>query len=85
MPERPRPLQVLIDGRPLELPGPVTVIAALAIAGIAAPRRSRSGQARGALCGMGICHECRAGIDGVAHQRACLVPCRDGMRITTDA
>jgi D-hydroxyproline dehydrogenase subunit gamma len=34
---------------------------------------------------MGICHECRAEIDGVLHQRTCQVPCGNGMRIQTDA
>ena len=59
--------------------------AALNIAGTVILRRSRTGQPRGALCGMGICHECRAEIDGVLHQRTCQVPCVDGMRIITNA
>jgi len=32
---------------------------------------------------MGICHECRVAIDGVAHRRSCLVEVASGMRIQT--
>jgi sarcosine oxidase subunit alpha len=83
MPE-PQRVQVLINGNALLVDAGITVAAALAIAGVPA-RRSRLGQQRGALCGMGICHECRANIDGVAHQRTCQVACSDGMWIRTDA
>ena len=38
---------------------------------------------RGPLCGMGTCFECRVTVDGVPHQRACRVVCRDGQRIET--
>ena len=76
-------VQILIDGRAVLVPSNVTVAAALAIAGVIAPRRSRLGQPRGALCGMGICHECCADINGVPHQRTCQIPCVDGLRIRT--
>lgn len=78
-------LHIIINGRVIRVSGPITVAAAIAIAGVPATRRSPSGDIRGALCGMGICYECRAHIDGVAHQRTCMVACRDGMRVDTDA
>lgn len=37
-------------------------------------RTSLSGEPRSALCGMGICMECRMTIDGVQHQRTCQLP-----------
>jgi hypothetical protein len=77
--------KVLINGNAVHVNAGITVAAALNIAGTVALRRSRTGQPRGALCGMGICHECRAEIDGVLHQRTCQVPCVDGMRIITNA
>lgn len=77
--------QVLINGTAFQVNAGITVAAALNIAGTVVLRRSRTGQPRGALCGMGICHECRAEIDGVLHQRTCQVPCVDGMRINTNA
>jgi sarcosine oxidase subunit alpha len=33
---------------------------------------------------MGICFECRAEIDGVAHSRSCQILCVSGMNIKTD-
>ncbi|WP_443798380.1 2Fe-2S iron-sulfur cluster-binding protein, partial [Burkholderia gladioli] len=46
-------------------------------------RGSVQGMPRTMLCGMGICQECRVGIDGRAHVLACQTTCRDGMRIDT--
>jgi hypothetical protein len=85
MPESRDTLSLLIDGRIVVVPAGITVAAALARAGALAIRRSRTGEPRGALCGMGICHECRAEVDGVLHQRTCQMPCGNGMRIQTDA
>jgi sarcosine oxidase subunit alpha len=47
-------------------------------------RRSITGERRTPLCGMGICFECRATVDGIAHERTCLIMCRHGMEIRTD-
>jgi len=59
-----------------------TVASAILIAGIPT-RQSVTGEPRGPLCGMGICFECRATIDGVAHQRSCQVLCTEGMDVRT--
>jgi predicted molibdopterin-dependent oxidoreductase YjgC len=37
---------------------------------------------RAPYCMMGVCFECLAEVDGVASVQTCLVPVRDGMRIT---
>jgi D-hydroxyproline dehydrogenase subunit gamma len=77
-------VQVTVDGRTLEMPAGSTVAAALAIhAGIAGTRTSVSGMPRAALCGMGVCQECRVTIDGFAHALACQTLCRDGQTIET--
>jgi sarcosine oxidase subunit alpha len=58
---------------------------AVAIADVTpACRKSVSGKPRGPLCGMGICYECRATVDGNRHQRTCQIICRPGMEIVTD-
>src|SRR5262249_21284850 len=44
---------------------------------------SVAGGARGVLCAMGVCFECRVTIDGVAQRRACMETVRDGMAIET--
>ncbi len=78
-------LTLTIDGRPLRVPAGTIVAAALALAGVTAPRRSVSGEPRAPLCGMGICAECRVTIDGRAQQLSCQTPCADGMEVSTDA
>jgi len=46
-------------------------------------RDSVLGEPRAPLCGMGVCYECRVTIDGVPHQRACMILVRDGMVVET--
>jgi len=77
-------MRVLVNGRPLEVSEGTTAAVACLLAG-AFTRVSSHGEMRAPLCGMGICYECRAVIDGVPHERSCEVPCHDGMRIETDA
>jgi hypothetical protein len=47
-------------------------------------RRSITGELRTALCGKGICFECRATVDGTPHRRTCQLICRDGMVVRSD-
>lgn len=60
-----------------------TVAAAILNAGGKEFRTSVSGEARGPLCGMGICFECRVTIDGERHQRSCNIVAVDGMEVMT--
>jgi sarcosine oxidase subunit alpha len=41
------------------------------------------GFSRGPLCGMGICFDCSATVDGVDHCRTCQMVCREGMEVRT--
>jgi sarcosine oxidase subunit alpha len=76
-------VHIAIDGQTLDVPAGISVAAA--IARLQHPfRRSVSGQARAAFCGMGVCFECRVRIDGVSQQRACMVTVREGMQVATD-
>ena len=80
-----RPIAIRVDGRPLTAFAGDTVLAALHAAGIMALRRSdRSGAPRGALCGMGVCFECRVTVDGRPGVQACMTEVKDGMEIETD-
>jgi predicted molibdopterin-dependent oxidoreductase YjgC len=47
-------------------------------------RTSVGGEPRAPLCGMGICFECRATVDGRPHERTCQLSVRDGMEVRTD-
>jgi predicted molibdopterin-dependent oxidoreductase YjgC len=76
-------LTVEIDGVAVNVAGDISVAAAIAQAGILRTRRSVTGEARFAFCGMGMCQECRVEIDGVPHRLACQVRCREGMVIVT--
>ena len=76
-------VRIVVDGRPIQARETETLAAALWNAGFAALRSSVGGGRRGPLCAMGICFECRVTIDGRPHRRACLEPCRDGMKVET--
>lgn len=45
---------------------------------------SVSGELRGPLCGMGVCMECRATVNGVRHQRTCQILCTPAMEVVTE-
>ena len=75
---------VTVNDVPVSLPTGSTVAAAVLQSGVASFRRSVKGEARGPLCGMGICFECRVTINGVAHVRSCQTVCEDGMDVRTD-
>jgi predicted molibdopterin-dependent oxidoreductase YjgC len=76
-------VRITVDGRTIEAAAGTTLLAALWNAGVLSLRRSVSGEARGALCGMGICFECRVTVDGRPHRRACSELVRDGMEVRT--
>ncbi|MBS1803196.1 MAG: (2Fe-2S)-binding protein [Acidobacteria bacterium] len=58
---------------------------AAAIMTIGSPcRTSIHGEPRGPLCGMGICMECRATVNGQKHQRTCQLTCRPEMEVVTE-
>ena len=74
---------VKVDGMPVSVPPGATVAVALIIAGRPC-RISVTGEPRGPLCGMGICFECRAIVNGVPHSRSCHLLCEPGMEVATD-
>jgi predicted molibdopterin-dependent oxidoreductase YjgC len=76
-------VRLVIDGRVFDAEPGTSVLAALWNAGRRGVRSSVGGQHRGALCGMGTCHECRVTIDGVPHRRSCLESVREGMEVWT--
>ncbi len=77
------PILIHVNDRPVSTQSGSTVAAALLAAGISA-RNFVSGEPRPPLCGIGICYECRVEIDGLPHQRACMVFCQASMRVRTE-
>ena len=79
----PEQITVAVNG--IRITVPVGTTAAVAMMIVGAPcRTSVSGEPRGPLCGMGICFECRAEIDGLKHCRSCQILCVSGMEIRSD-
>ncbi|MCP3102140.1 (2Fe-2S)-binding protein [Myxococcus sp. K15C18031901] len=74
-----------INGRVVTVPEGTSVAAALGTGDALVSRADLSGRPRGPLCGMGVCFECRATVDGVPEVLTCLVPCREGQEVVTDA
>ncbi len=76
-------LSLQINGKILRVADGTSVAAALLLAGQPS-RLSVTGAPRAALCGMGICFECRALVNGTPHQRTCQLLCADGMTVETN-
>jgi sarcosine oxidase subunit alpha len=79
----PDTVQLKINGTAVRVSDGSTVAVAVMQSGQSMFRRSATGEARGPLCGMGICFECRVAIDGQEHCRSCQILCREGMEVTT--
>lgn len=77
----PESVAIEINGRKLQVRPGISVAAALFQADEFRFRVSASSEPRAALCGMGICFECRVTIDGQANCRSCQILVRDGMAI----
>ncbi len=76
-------IAISLNGRPVEVPTGATVAAALLQHG-ASSRVSVSGEKRQPLCGMGICFECRATVDGQPHLLTCQLLCKPEMVVVTE-
>lgn len=73
---------ITINGRTLRVTAATTVAAAILNA--AKPSRlSPGGEPRCPFCGMGICMECRATVNGQQAQRTCQMQCEPGMEVYT--
>ncbi len=59
-----------------------SVAAALMADGDLSTRKTSDGEPRGLFCGMGVCFDCLAIVDGIPGTRACVTWVRDGMDIS---
>ena len=80
----PDQIQLRVNGRTVSVAAGTVVAAAVMLAAQTRFRRSVQGEARGPLCGMGICMECRVTINGRAHCLSCQTLCASGMEVRTD-
>lgn len=79
-----RRFAIRFDGRRIAAAPGQTVAAALWATGIRSWRTTRTGGTpRGLFCGIGACFDCLVTVDGVPNQRACLVPARPEMVVSS--
>ncbi len=76
------PLSLKINGVTSRV-APGTSVAAAMLLAECPSRISVTGEPRGPLCGMGICFECRAVVNGIPHRRTCQILCEQGMTVET--
>jgi D-hydroxyproline dehydrogenase subunit gamma len=74
-------VSITVDGRPVAAYLGESLAAALMADGVLATRTTTGGEARGVFCGMGVCFDCLAIVDGVPNVRACVTWVRDGMDV----
>lgn len=79
----PDQVTLTVNGAAVSVPSGTTVAVAVVMAGQPC-RVSVSGELRSALCGMGICFECRVVVNGKKHSRSCQLLCEPGMQVKTD-
>ncbi|MCL4559518.1 MAG: (2Fe-2S)-binding protein [Chloroflexi bacterium] len=77
-------ITITVDGKPYSAYPGDTVASAIYATGKRAWHRSRSNEARGLFCGMGVCYDCLVTVDGVDNLRACQTLVRAGMTVTTN-
>ncbi len=74
---------IRVNGAEVPATAEMSVAAAMMMADVPC-RISVRGEPRGPLCGMGICMECRATVNGQTHQRTCKMMCAPGMEVVTE-
>lgn len=74
----PRSIAFTLNGQSCQAEAGTSLMAAMLNAGQGTTRTSVCGEARSALCGMGVCQECRVEVDGL-RRLACQTPVRPGM------
>jgi sarcosine oxidase subunit alpha len=75
-------MTITINGKPVWVAKGTTVAAAVMMANQPS-RHSVHGEPRAPFCGMGICMECRATVNGVPQVRTCQLVCSPGMEVVS--
>jgi NADPH-dependent 2,4-dienoyl-CoA reductase/sulfur reductase-like enzyme len=79
------PVRLTCDGQAIEALAGESLAAALVAAGVARFRTTGASAQRGIFCGMGVCRECLACVNGRSGVRACLTTAMAGMQVQTSA
>lgn len=81
--QRGQAVSIIVDGAPAQAFLGESVAGALLASGRRAWRTTPQGEARGIFCGIGVCFDCAATVNGVPHTRACQTLVADGMVISS--
>ena len=74
-------INLSINGTAVQVTQGTSVAAAIIISGSDTIREAIDGSGRGPLCGMGVCYECRATVNGNEFTRTCMMQCSEGMEV----
>jgi hypothetical protein len=77
-------LEIMVDGHPVAARAGASVAATLIATGRRSWRTTLTGRPRGVFCGIGVCYDCTATVDGVAGVRTCVTPVSPGLRVETE-
>jgi D-hydroxyproline dehydrogenase subunit gamma len=72
---------ITVDGAPVTAYAGETVAAVLITQQGMRTRQTVGGASRGVFCGMGVCFDCLAVVDGVPNTRSCMTPVAEGLRV----
>ncbi|MFI9509616.1 (2Fe-2S)-binding protein [Nocardia sp. NPDC052566] len=78
-----RPLRITVDGDPVVGVHGQTLASVLLADGRSHWRTAPTGGPRGVFCGIGVCFDCVATVNGIPDVRLCRRPAREGDMVTT--
>ncbi|MCD0443943.1 (2Fe-2S)-binding protein [Glycomyces sp. A-F 0318] len=82
-PDEPEPLHLTVDGEPVEGVRGQSIAGVLLAQGRTAWRTTTAGRPRGVFCGIGVCFDCIATVNGESDVRLCLRRACDGDAVET--
>lgn len=81
-----KPLTITFDGEPVTGAAGQSIAGLMLAAGRSSWRTTAAGRRpRGIFCGIGVCYDCLATVNGIRDVRACQRLARDGDVVTTQA
>lgn len=82
-PDEPKPLRITVDGTRIEGLQGQSIAGVLLAHGATEWRTTTAGRRRGVFCGIGVCFDCIATVNGESDVRLCLRRANDGDTVTT--
>ncbi|HJL56008.1 MAG: (2Fe-2S)-binding protein [Arenicellales bacterium] len=84
--ERATPVTIIVNGQEIQAHAGESIAAALLAAGQRQiSQNNKSSAARGYFCGMGMCFECVATVDGIPNVRTCITEVAPGCIVDTSS